>query len=108
MKFKLVESFDTYNQVSKKVDLVFLSDKNMNGKTLTPRVPDNFLIKNGYEDGETPRVCFARSIDGALMGLSQNLTGKEFYVHQPKDVNKKAIYKPTVKEVPDVKITGEV
>jgi hypothetical protein len=59
-------------------ELYFLSPDNMDGKTLSPRVPDNFLIKNGYEDGETPRVCFAKSIDGALMALSQILKAKSY------------------------------
>lgn len=101
-KWELDESLE------KETGLVFLSDKNMNGKTLTPRVPNNFLIKNGYEDSVTPRVCFAGSIDKALMAISRNLKDEELYVHQPKNVNKKAIYKPTIKEVPDEKITGEV
>lgn len=102
MKFKLVESIDA------RISLFFLSDKNMDGKTLTPRVPNNFLIKNGYEDNKTPRVCFAPSIDQALMAISRNLKDEELYVHQPKNVNKKSIYKPSIKEVPDVKITGEI
>ena len=94
--------------VEKETNLIFLSDKNMDGKTLTPRVPNNFLIKNGYEDSTTSRICFASSIDKALMAISRNLKGEELYVHIPKNINKKAIYKPTVKEVPDVKITGEI
>jgi ribosomal protein S18 acetylase RimI-like enzyme len=88
--------------------MYFLSDKNMDGKTLAPRVPNNFLIKNGYEDSITPRICFAGSIDKALMAISRNLKDEELYVHEPKNINKKAIYKPTIKEVPDVKITGEI
>ena len=44
------------------------------------------------------------------MGLSMNLKDKEFYVHIPDpeiSINK-LIYKPSIKEVPDSKITGEV
>jgi RimJ/RimL family protein N-acetyltransferase len=100
--------WDLDESLGRESDLIFLSDKNMGGKTLIPRVPNNFLIKNGYEDSVTPRVCFADSIDKALMAISRNLTGEELYVHQPKNINKKAIYKPTIKEVPDVNITGEI
>lgn len=86
--------------------LFFLSDKNMNNKTLTPRTPNNYFTKNGYEDAKTKRVCFAPSIDKALMGLSANLTNKEFYVHVP--IGEYKTYKPTKKEVPDSNITGEI
>lgn len=86
--------------------IYFLSESNMDGKTLLPRIPSNYMTKNGYEESKTPRVCFSTSIDGSLMGLSQNLKGKELYVHIPEsEVN---IYKPSVKQVPDCKITGEV
>ena len=88
--------------------LYFLSDKDMNGQTLEPRVPSNYMTKNGYEDAETPRVCFANSIDGALKGLSQNLTGKEFYVHTPVDIDKEYLHTPSKEEVPDAHITTEV
>lgn len=86
--------------------IYFLSNTNMDGKVLFPRIPSNFMTKNGYEESKTPRVCFSTSIDGSLMGLSQNLKDKELYVHIPEsEVN---IYKPSVKQVPDCKITGEV
>ena len=64
------------------------------------------MIKNGYEDGKIKRVCFAKSIDGSLRGMSQNLKGIKLYVHIP-DGNYD-VYNPTIKEVPDCKITGEV
>ena len=90
--------------VSQKI--YFLSESNMDGKTLLPRIPSNYMTKNGYEESKTPRVCFSTSIDGSLIGLSQNLKDKELYVHIPEsEVN---IYKPSVKQVPDCKITGEV
>lgn len=86
--------------------IYFLSESNMDGKTLSPRIPSNYMTKNGYEESKTPRVCFSTSIDGSLMGLSQNLKGKELYVHIPdSEVN---VYKPSIKQVPDCKLTGEV
>lgn len=87
-------------------NLYHLSEQNLNNKTLTPRIPDNFLVKNGYEDKETPRVCFTSSINKSLRAMSQNLKGKEFYVHIPSGDYE--TYKPSTKEVPDSKVTGEV
>lgn len=83
-----------------------LSLSNLDKKTLQPSIPDNFLTKNEYEENKTKRVCFSNSIDGCLRGLSQNLKDKEFYVHIIDDNS--SIYKPTIEEVPDCKVTGEV
>lgn len=92
----------------KSINLFFLSEKNMDGKTLYPRIPENFLTKNGYEDITTKRVCFSTSIDKCLIALSQNVKDKEFYVHVPVPGSKLDIEKPTIQQVPDCKITGEV
>lgn len=90
-------------------NLVFISEEKFkDGKVLQPRVPKNFLVDNGYEDDSTPRVCFSTSIDKALIALSSNLKGKEFFVYKPINVNKGSIVKPSTNQVPDVKITGEV
>lgn len=75
---------------------------------LIPRVPNNFMTKNMFEDYTTPRVCFSTSISGCLSGLSMNLDNKELYVYKLNNVDSYDIYFPTVKEVPDVKITDEV
>lgn len=90
----------------KNPDLYFISPSSeFNDGVLHPRIPDNFLTKNGYEDAKTPRVCFSTNIDGCLKGLSQNLTGKEFYIYKP--VGFYDVITPTEKQVPDVKITNE-
>ena len=83
-----------------------LSQINLDGKTIQPTVPSNYMTKNGYEDGKTKRVCFATSIDGCLRGLSLKCEGMKLFVHVP-DGNYN-IYKPSNKEVPDASITGEV
>lgn len=89
--------------------MYFLSELNMNGKTLNPRIPDNFMTKNGYEDNHTKRVCFAPTIDKALMGISQNMVGKQLFVHIPaKGINRAHIVRPTKTQVPDADITGEI
>ena len=75
-------------------------------KSIKPTVPNNYMTKNGYEDGVTPRVCFTPSIDKCLMALSKKCTGMELYVYVPaKDYE---LYYPTAKQVPDVKITSEI
>lgn len=89
-------------------NLVFLSNNMMDDELLNPRIPTNYLIKNGFEDGITKRICFAPSIDKALMGLSRNLKGEKLYVHIPEDIDPKYIKKPTIEQVPDSKITGEI
>ena len=87
-------------------NIYFLSQNNMDNKTLSPRVPNNFLVKNGFEDSATPRVCFAPSIDKSLIALSRNLKGEKLYVHVP--MENVDVYKPSIKEVPDSKVTGEL
>lgn len=86
----------------------FISEKKLDATELKPRVPKNYLTKNGYEDGETPRVSFAPSIDQCLAGLSQNLDDKTFYVYEPVDISKCEVYKPNKKAVPDSEITNEL
>lgn len=105
------ESSELYTEgllKKKSKNLFFISETNMNGKTLQPRIPDNFLVKNGYEDSETPRVCFCPTVRQCLTALSKNVREKEFFVHIPASNQSTDIYKPSVKEVPDAKITGEV
>ena len=83
-----------------------ISAQSLDKKTLHPSIPSNYFTKNGYEDNTTKRVCFAPSINQCLMGLSRNCTGEEFYVMSPDgDYD---VYKPTVQEVPDSKVTGEL
>lgn len=87
-------------------NLVHLSETNKDGVTLEPRIPDNFMTKNGYEDATIARVCFADTIGHALRAMSMNLKDKVLYVHVVVD-NQLQIKKPTTKQVPDSKLTGE-
>lgn len=93
-------------QSTSSVKVYHLSQSNLDGKTLSPRVPSNYFTKNGYEDGKTARVCFAKSIDMCLRALSQKCTDMELFVHIPD--GKYNIYAPSTKDVPDCKITSEV
>lgn len=90
-------------------NIYFLSPLCYNDELLIPRIPNNYLTKNNYEENKTPRVCFSKSIEGCLRGLSRNLFGEELYVHIPESpINIKKIYIPTVLEVPDCNLTDEV
>ena len=91
--------------LSRNQNYYFVSESN-DIKSLVPRIPDNYMTRHGYEDSKTPRVCFAPSINSCLMALSQKCTGMELYVYIP-DGNYE-IYHPSVNQVPDVNITGEV
>ena len=88
--------------------------KNMNGKVLTPRVPDNEYIKWGIEDGETKRVSFSTSVKKCLRAIHGQNVGVEMYVHviDTKSINpatlKNNIVYPTKEQVPDSHLTGEV
>lgn len=93
---------------NKSKKLYFLSTTSMDQTILQPRIPNNYLVKNGYEDDKTKRICFAPSIDKCLMGLSRNLKGERLCVHIAVDYENLKMKKPTVKEVPDSKITGEI
>ena len=85
--------------------LFHLSTDNLDGKVLKPRIPSNYLINNGFEDGTIKRVCFSTSIDGCLSGMSSNIKDKEFYVHVPDEKVKVKV--PSKEQVPDVNITHE-
>ena len=93
--------------IGEKKGFYHLSVDNLDGQTLTPRIPDNFLVREGYEDKTTKRVCLSPFIDNALVAMSDNLKDKEFYVHVPAE-RLTDIKHPTEKQVPDVHITREI
>lgn len=103
----VLESYIEETTVSHPKKLYFVSEDNFDNKTLQPRIPSNYMTKNGYEDGKTARVCFAPSIDKCLMALSQKCTDMELYIHIPDNISKYEVLKPNISEVPDSKITNE-
>lgn len=84
----------------KEIKLYHLSRDEIN--ELVPRIPES-----DFEDQETPRVCFAKDIQGCLIGINEDadITGETFNVYSITTDN---YYEPTEDEVADVKITGEV
>lgn len=86
-----------------------LSTSNLNNKILYPRVPDNWMTKQGYEDNTIARVCFSNNYEGALIALGRNIKpGTRFFVHQVEDGVKITPNSVVQKHVPDAHITGEV
>ena len=69
---------------------------------LIPRIPES-----DFEDQETPRICFAKDIQGCLIGINEDadITGETFNVYS---ITTADYYEPTEEEVADVAITGEV
>ena len=100
------EAANTKQKKTEAEKLYFLSEHDdWDESIIRPRIPNNFLTQNGYEDATIPRVCFSTFIDGCLRALSQNLKGKLFYVYQP--VGKYEVIKPTLEQVPDRAVTRE-
>lgn len=89
------------------MNLYHISEKNLDNAILYPRIPSNYMTKNGYEDNKTPRISFAKTIDGALMGISMRVAGKKLYIHIPDNDKQYIIKNITNKQVPDSSITGE-
>lgn len=105
-QFSLAPMDESASKKDNRLNLFFVSEHGDYNETIVqPKIPDNYMTQNGFEDNKTPRVCFSTSIDGCLMALSQNITDKVFYVYQP--VGKHKVITPTEKQVPDVKITKE-
>lgn len=102
----IIEAAHPY-EFGKSQNLYFISGISMDDELLVPRIPDNYMTRNSFEDNVTPRVCLSATIDGALMGLSQDIKGKKFYVHVPEDGQRLTIIKPAVVSVPDQLITHE-
>lgn len=74
---------------------------------LYPRIPKSIDIENN-EDYITPRICVSNSVIGCLNSIQNNLGGGCSLNIYKCYVKNKEIYRPTSREVPDVKDTGEV
>lgn len=106
------------------INLIHLSQINMDGKTLKPRVPSSAAVfyfdKNGKitspteydhevkEDTKTPRVCFGRSIQGCMNSVPYSKTRVIWYVHKPVNIDYKYLRASTTDEVPDRDTSNEM
>lgn len=87
--------------------IYIIMNKNMENKNVNPKTPNNYFTQNGFENSKTKRVSFYTSISGAIMSLVKREEGMRLYVHTPMG-SYNQYYKPTIEDVPDCKITGEV
>lgn len=89
------------------INYYHISKSNLDGTVLKPRVPESRMDQ---EDGRKRRVCFSTNIRGCLKAIcAEYFLGfgdDEYYVHVPYNYKSK-VYKPSEKEVPDVKYTRE-
>lgn len=63
-----------------------LSQLNLDQTELIPKIPQNFMTKNGYEDSTIPRICVAPSLDHCILGIGYTRIkegNKRYYVHEP-------------------------
>ena len=87
-----------------------ISEQDLDGVILNPRIPTNsWFIDNGYEDGKTPRICVAKSIDNCLTAIGDDIKGMVLNVYIIESINEELkTKKPSKEEVPDVEITNEI
>lgn len=90
--------------------LYFLSDKNMDGKTIRPRIPKTYV--QGYEDGRTTRICCSPSIGGCMRAIDTfGSPSRIMYLHVIEDTERLSsegyLVKPTPDRVFDVDRTDE-
>jgi len=93
---------------------IHLSQTNLDGTVLVPKIPDNFMTNLGYEDSTIPRISVAPTIDNCILGIGYNRIkdgSKKYYVHEPNDyssievISNKEIIKNNL--TPDARITKE-
>jgi len=85
--------------------LFHLSKEDLDGKTLEPRVPNNYFTQECKEDNITPRISFSPFVEGCLQSLVAR-DGDVFNIYI--NVSPVEAYIPTMEEVPDQCLTGEV
>ncbi len=92
-----------------------LSQTNLDGITLYPKIPENFFTKLGYEDSTIPRISVAPTIDNCILGVGFNRIkegSRKFYVHEPQSYNSIEIINNDEliqkKLTPDASVTKEV
>lgn len=109
-QIKLIRYGDTtHDDIESYNNLYHISPINLNGQILIPRIPVNFLTRNGFEEDATPRISFCPSISGCLTAISKNLKNMVFNVYIiDESYSTPQIRHVTNREVPDQSLTGEV
>jgi len=84
-----------------KTTYYFASRENLDGKTLTPRIP---LSRMEIEDDKTERICVSKSINGCLSACQCWCKDETVKIYKCES-NK--VIQPTLEQVPDRCFTGE-
>jgi hypothetical protein len=89
-KNNLVEGF--LLEIQSKRKMYHLSQNNLDGKTLIPKIPDNIFNKIGLEDKKIPRISFSTTISQCITAIGYNRVkdnpDKKYIVFEPEDYNK--------------------
>lgn len=87
-------------------DFFHVSTAELDGRILHPRVPQNYMVDNGFENNKVARVSFGPSIRQCLLALPFKREGMRLFVYKPaKDV---LFTRPNKHDVPDTGITEEI
>lgn len=86
----IIEQYLLELQTSNK--LYHLSQVDLNGKVIVPKIPNNLFTKLGIENNTIPRISFAPTISQCITAIGNNrIEGnpeKRYYVFEPDDYNK--------------------
>jgi len=52
--------------------LFHISSKDLDGRVLVPKIPDNMFTKMGIENNTIPRISFAPDVKHAILGIGYN------------------------------------
>lgn len=85
-----------------KIRLYFVSEKNFDNKILMPRIPKTI---SSHEDEKVKRICVSPSLYGALSAIDHDFNTNTMYIHICESND---IYQPTLKQVGDSGVTGEL
>lgn len=94
-----------------KLTLYYISSNpNLEKELLKPSIPNNFLVKQKYEDWKIPRIPLYTSVSDALSGsqfLGQNLEGQTLHVYKALGTRYESILTPSITSIPYSLILNE-
>ena len=91
------------------IKLYFVTQSEKFGATmiLSPRIPKSIDLENN-EDNKIARICVCENITNCIKSILPNFFQGNYINIYSCNVDKKEIYKPTIKQVPYVDLTHEL
>lgn len=74
---------------------------------LSPRIPKSIDFEND-EDNTIARICVCENIVNCIKAILPNIFQGSYINIYSCDVDKEEVYKPTIRQVPDVDLTHEL